>query len=85
MGLWTVAVAQLVERSLLTPEIGCSNPNIGKILSANYIIEKTNIKKQRQEWPIFKKKHFGTCRSLQKVTRVYQPRVLSRLVLRKLH
>ena len=47
MGLWTVVVAQLVEWLLLTPEIGCSNPNIGKILSANYTIEKTNIKKKR--------------------------------------
>ena len=30
-----VVVAQLVERSLLIPEIRCSNPVIGKILSTN--------------------------------------------------
>ena len=30
-----VVVAQLVERSLLTPEIRGSNPNIGKVLSTN--------------------------------------------------
>ena len=32
---WAVVVAQLVERSLLTPDIRSLNPNIGKILSAN--------------------------------------------------
>ena len=30
---WIVVVAQLVERSLLTPEIRGSNPKIGKVLS----------------------------------------------------
>ena len=30
-----VVVAQLVERSLPTPEIRGSNPNIGKVLSTN--------------------------------------------------
>ena len=30
-----VVVAQLVERLLPTPEIRCSNPNIGKLLSTN--------------------------------------------------
>ena len=30
-----VALAQVVERSLLTPEIRRANPNIGKILSIN--------------------------------------------------
>ena len=47
-----VAVAQLVERSLPTPEIHSSNPDIGIILSTNCAIEKTKIKKRR---PIFKK------------------------------
>ena len=44
-------VAQLVERSLLTPEIRGSNPVIGKILSTKFIkhclAEKTKIKKKR--------------------------------------
>ena len=31
--IWAVVVAQLVERSLLTPEIRGLNPKIGKILS----------------------------------------------------
>ena len=31
VGKWVVVVAQLVERSLPTPEICSSNPNIGKI------------------------------------------------------
>ena len=48
-GSWTraVVVAQLVERSLPTSEICSSNPEIGKILSTNCIIEKTKIKKKR--------------------------------------
>ena len=33
--IWAVVVAQLVERSLLTPEIRGLNPKIGKILSTN--------------------------------------------------
>ena len=48
---WAVVVAQLIERSLLRPEIRGSNPVIGKILStklsANCIIEKPKIKKKR--------------------------------------
>ena len=39
--------AQLVERSLPTPEICSSNPDIGEILSTNCAIEKTKIKKKR--------------------------------------
>ena len=39
-------MAQLVERSLLTPEIRGSNPDIGKILSANCTIEKTKTKEK---------------------------------------
>ena len=50
-----VVVAQLVERSLLTPEIRGSNPDIGKVLSTNCTIEKTKIKKKRPEWPNLKK------------------------------
>ena len=42
-----LVVAQLVERSLPTPEIRGLNPDIGKILSANCTIEKTKIKKKR--------------------------------------
>ena len=42
-----MAVAQLVERSLPTPEIRGLNPVISKILSTNCIIEKTKIKKKR--------------------------------------
>ena len=49
--LLNLVVAQLVERSLLTPEIRGSNPVIGEILStnlsANCITEKTKIKKKR--------------------------------------
>ena len=36
-----VVVAQLVERSVPTPEILGSNPDIGKILSTNCTMEKT--------------------------------------------
>ena len=42
-----MVVAQLVERSLLTPEICGLNPVNGKILSTNCLIEKTKIKKKR--------------------------------------
>ena len=45
--IWAVVVAQLVERSLPTPEIGGSNPDIGKTLSTNCTLEKTNIMKKR--------------------------------------
>ena len=46
-----VVVAQLVEQSLLTPEVRGSNPVIGKILYRTYLysihsIEKTKIKKR---------------------------------------
>ena len=48
--VWAVVVAQLVERSLLTPEVRGSNPVIGNnlywIFSVN-CIEKTKIKKKR--------------------------------------
>ena len=37
----------MVERSLLTPEIRGSNPDIGEILSAKCTVEKTKIKKKR--------------------------------------
>ena len=42
-----VEVALLVERSLLTPEIRGSNPDISKILSTNCTIEKTKLMKKR--------------------------------------
>ena len=55
-----VVLAQLVERSPPTPEIRDSNPIIRKIvstkLSTNFIIEKTKIKNNGREWPIFSKK-----------------------------
>ena len=40
-------MAQFVERLLPTPEIRNSNPDIGKVLSANRKLEKTKIKKKR--------------------------------------
>ena len=40
-------MAQLEERSLMTPEIRSSNPDVGKILSNNCTIEKAKIKKKR--------------------------------------
>ena len=52
---WVVVVAQLVERSLPTPEIHGSNPVISKLLyrtfnclSAANCIEKTKIKKKKR-------------------------------------
>ena len=45
--LSAVVVAQLVERSLPTPEVRGSNPDIGKVLSTNCTLEKTKIKKKR--------------------------------------
>ena len=45
-------VAQLVERSLPTPEIRDSNPDIGKILSTNCTLEKTkNYRKEARNGP----------------------------------
>ena len=49
-------MAQLLERSLLTPEIRGSNPIIGKILSTNCTIEKTKIKKKRPGMAHLKKR-----------------------------
>ena len=46
--IWAVVVAQLVERSLMTPEICSSDPGIGEILSSIRTIEKTKINKK---WP----------------------------------
>ena len=40
-------MAQWVERSLPTPEIGSSNPDMGEILFTNCTIEKMKIKKKR--------------------------------------
>ena len=42
-----VVVTQFAERSLLTPEVRGSNPDIGKILPTNCSIKKTKIKKKR--------------------------------------
>ena len=41
-----MVVAQLVERSLPTPEIRGLNPDIGKVLSTNCTLEKMKIKKK---------------------------------------
>ena len=43
---WAAVVAQLVKRSLLTPEFRSSNP-VSRILSTNCTIVKTEIKKKR--------------------------------------
>ena len=43
-----VVVAQLVKRSVPTPEIRGSNPNIGKMLSTNCTLEKTIVKKNKK-------------------------------------
>ena len=45
--LEAVVVGQLVERSLPTPEIRSSNPDISEILSSNCKIEQTKINKKR--------------------------------------
>ena len=42
-----MVVAQLVEQSLLAPEIRGSNRDIGKIISTNCTIEKMKMKKKR--------------------------------------
>ena len=55
---WAVVVALLVERSLPTSEVRCSNPVIGKKLKCAFtviFIEKTKIKKQAGIGP-FKKR-----------------------------
>ena len=45
-GRWAVVVGQLVERSLPTPEIRGSNPNIGKILSTNWTFKRKDENKE---------------------------------------
>ena len=52
-----MVVAQLEERSLPTPEIRGSNPNIGKVLSTNCKLNRKdeNKEKEAREWPLFKK------------------------------
>ena len=52
-----MVVAQLVEGSLPTPEIRGSDPDIGKILSANCTIEKgKNKEKEAGNGPSLKKR-----------------------------
>ena len=55
-----VVVAQLVERSLLIPEVRGSNPVIGKIywifVYCQLYWKDENKEKRGREWPIFKKK-----------------------------
>ena len=48
-------MALLAERSLPTPEISGSNPDIGKFLSTNCAIEKMKIKKEAGNGPSLKK------------------------------
>ena len=49
-----VVVAQLVERSLSTPEVRGSNPVIGKFICTINCVEKTKIKKKEAgKGPIF--------------------------------
>ena len=55
---WAVVVAQLVERSLPTPEVHSSNPINGKLLFTVNCFEKTKIKKKRQVMSHLKKQ-FG--------------------------
>ena len=48
-GVWAVDVAQLLERSLPTPEVRSSNPAIGKLSYGMFTvncIEKTKIKEK---------------------------------------
>ena len=54
-----VVVAQLVKRSLPTPEVHVSNPVIGKVLIIINCIEKTKIKKKRPRMAHFLKKNFN--------------------------
>ena len=49
-----VVVAQLVEQSLLIPEVRSSNPVIGNLFTVN-CIEKTKIKKKEVGYGPFKK------------------------------
>ena len=51
-----MVVAQLVERSLPTPEICGSNPDIGKVSPTNCALEKTKIKKKRPGMATLSKK-----------------------------
>ena len=57
---WAVVVAQLVERSLLTPEVRGLNPVIGKIYIEHgflsIVLKNENKEKRGREWPIFIKK-----------------------------
>ena len=54
-----MVVAQLANRSLLTPEVRGSNPDIGKVFIEYYllstVLKRRKQRKRGQEWPIFKK------------------------------
>ena len=63
---WAVVVAQLVERSLPTPEVCCSNPVIGKpyityLLST--VLKWRKIKKKGRKWSNFESIYFDPIRS----------------------
>ena len=54
-GVGAVVVAQLVQRSLPTPDVCHSNPVISKLLYVTVnCIGKIKMKKKRPEWSIFK-------------------------------
>ena len=76
-----VVVAQLVERSLPTPDVRGSNPLIGNLLQWTFIfftvncIEKTKIKKKRPEMPPPQKKeqflaNSGNCEIISEQIRI---------------
>ena len=51
--VWAVVVAQLVERSLPTPDIRGSNPNLSKVLSTNCKLNRKdeNAEKEARNGP----------------------------------
>ena len=50
---WAVVVAQLVEWSLLTPEVHGSNPVVGKLYILSNVLEKKKTKKETENGPFF--------------------------------
>ena len=71
-----VVVAQLVERSIPTPEIRSWNPDIDKILSTNCINEKTNKKKKRPGMAHLKKASTLSNHRQQIIDSVFKLRLL---------
>ena len=77
---WEVVVAQLVGWSLLTPEIRCSNPNIGKIKSINCTLKKKRQKYSFRglEWPIVKKRTLNLRLNYSYVNHSFSCRIISK-------